>query len=1244
MKEIDLQKLRCPWLRDYSNAAYAAESIVNLIDGDTGFSSPLVRRLFHVRSGITFSYSQFEVKVRNDDSELIGSILHKISQRGMPAPCSCEIERHILRQAKDAGILDFEEKEDKGRIKFIITDKKITNLNLMVVACCFPELLMDDDEVERLLTEYKKLCTTPEKLFFEDVQRKLYSVYQDKRLALFVKPQRNMNSMADISNEECLSVDAYDIVDFAIEIPSLTRDEWLKIAIEIDDQSHLDYKDKDRRRDKALKEANWKPRRYNANRRNWGLIEGEIISEIKMAIPIRLILAAKELRSLNKQKRYAIQSLIIYPLAESQVLTVVAKYIYNNGNANILIGDPQNLGLSVIIESIKKILNLFCAMHGIDNLGIPKLAKNGEKSDIKYYAVPTSTIWDAIGNFDSIIISPLTVSPYTIAPNINMPGNIDPLLPATPRPIEAQSQEQKELIKECLQYLLENIFHLVEFRPFQLDIINRAIGLQPVVGLLPTGAGKSLCYQLASFTQPGISLVIDPLVSLMQDQYQNLSVVGIHRSIQIKFGKRSDASLDRVVKNSDHNLIKSNFPVFIFIAPERLQMKDFRESLNMRIPIPFCVIDEAHCISEWGHDFRPSYLNIYQKINKYCKYNGKEPAFLALTGTASLYVLTDILLELDINNQKALVRPKSFDRKELNFKIYKIKAKDRKDVLVKCIKEVINWHSTTFDQSFSLPSGLVFTNFVNGRLGAVQLTKTLVDSLASDYKDINKYIDYYTGSLPKSLDLSERRWNERKSEIQDLFKKNELPILVCTSSFGMGIDKSNIRFTIHSVLPKSVEEFYQQCGRAGRDRDDAVCVILFADDQETLSGELLNTEKTIVEEIDIKREKSRINFELRDDSINNMFILTNSFLGRDKEKLFIKIIISEYILPNYNEEEIRIPFYALEEYLKEGKRKVRDIRETAINALEKAIYRLMLVGAIEDYMKDYTKDEFTIVIKRSREAEIYLAIKKHLGRYLPDGDIEDSLRGYIEKTANLDNLESSYGNATYKYGSALIEFIYDKIEKRRRQSLQTILEIVREGYKDGIDQFRTRFLTYLDETEWTKMIRKPANEPNITKPTENPEDWITILSNIKGRDDINKLLGACRRELDENPDLIGVRLMAGLCLIAEGDSVQGSRDMSKAFHLLNRKDLDQDNRLNLEKQLIKQTKRLAPSYLNEVLNITLKNDNSLDLARFCYNLVELYTDAHYIAVSHMLQSVVDVIINSHNSETNSGISCHIRRV
>ena len=153
-------------------------------------------------------------------------------------------------------------------------------------------------------------------------------------------------------------------------------------------------------------------------------------------------------------------------------------------------------------------------------------------------------------------------------------------MPAKPRAIIPSSKQDDKSLEESLRYLLKNLFRMSDFRDLQLDIIKRAISLRPVVGLLPTGAGKSLCYQLASFTQPGITLVVDPLVSLMEDQQNSLEAMGIHRCINIRFGKRSNEIEDRMQKDDDCHSLRIGYPIFLFVAPERLQMKSFKELLT----------------------------------------------------------------------------------------------------------------------------------------------------------------------------------------------------------------------------------------------------------------------------------------------------------------------------------------------------------------------------------------------------------------------------------------------------------------------------------------------------------------------------------------------------------------------------------------------------------------------------------------------------------------------------------------
>ena len=230
--------------------------------------------------------------------------------------------------------------------------------------------------------------------------------------------------------------------------------------------------------------------------------------------------------------------------------------------------------------------------------------------------------------------------------------------------VDNGKQEIDEEIQSSLVFLLHNIFRKEAFRPGQLEILDKALRRENVIGLLPTGSGKSLCYQLACLLQPSATLVIDPLISLMNDQVQNLYAAGFDHIKKIN----SELSTVEMVDALDE--LKDGLYQFVFISPERFQIQKFREALdNINIAdhykIKQAVIDEAHCVSEWGHDFRPAYLRLGDLVRKYC---GNDVLILGLTGTASFDVLSDISREMRIN-QQGLVESNSFDRKELRFSI-----------------------------------------------------------------------------------------------------------------------------------------------------------------------------------------------------------------------------------------------------------------------------------------------------------------------------------------------------------------------------------------------------------------------------------------------------------------------------------------------------------------------------------------------------------------------------------------------
>lgn len=446
-----------------------------------------------------------------------------------------------------------------------------------------------------------------------------------------------------------------------------------------------------------------------------------------------------------------------------------------------------------------------------------------------------------------------------------------------------------------LEYFLQNIFRKQTFRAGQLEILNRALQGQSVIGLLPTGGGKSLTYQLAALLQPGICLVIDPIKSLMKDQFDNLKKNQIDACNFINSSLKTREDKEKEIKK-----LKNGEVLFSFISPERLQMKEFRDILNAmnenQIFFNYCVIDEAHCVSEWGHDFRTSYLSLGKNAIEFCKTKNKEtiPLF-GLTATASFDVLSDVQRELSGNNDRhrlkedSVIRFDTVNRKELNYEIidvnanltkqdddWKLKEKLGTSKQAKLINQLSRF---PFDKSNDY-AGIIFCPHKGWYFGVTDRYKANATQLRGVYDAVlnAKIPNLKLGSFMGS-DADDEKTSELieidSIQAQEDFIGNKLNLLVSTKAFGMGIDKPNVRFTFHINYPSSIESFVQEAGRAGRDRKPATCFILF-------NNERVNN-GTKEHEID------------RD---NLLYFHNSSFKGVEKEKAILYELLTAIHTPN----------------------------------------------------------------------------------------------------------------------------------------------------------------------------------------------------------------------------------------------------------------------------------------------------------------------------------------------------------
>ena len=341
-----------------------------------------------------------------------------------------------------------------------------------------------------------------------------------------------------------------------------------------------------------------------------------------------------------------------------------------------------------------------------------------------------------------------------------------------------QGQPTNQSMMEQANVILKNVFGYEEFRPLQKKIIENVLRRRDTLVIMPTGGGKSLCYQIPALIFEGLTVVVSPLISLMKDQVEQLTELGIKAVVL-----NSTLSAGEYAENIAR--IKRNDVKLLYLAPETLLMQKTLTMLSSQ-QVDCLTIDEAHCISEWGHDFRPEYCQLVEVRNQFPK-----ALCLALTATATPRVQEDIQKSLHFEASNEFID--SFDRKNLFLQIVQ--------------KQQPLEQTLEFLKKFPNQSGIIYC-----------LARRRVDELTDALTDTGYSVKPYHAGLS----------NSERSRNQELFIRDDIQIIVATIAFGMGINKPNVRFVVHYDLPKDIEGYYQQIGRAGRDGLKANCLLLFS--------------------------------------------------------------------------------------------------------------------------------------------------------------------------------------------------------------------------------------------------------------------------------------------------------------------------------------------------------------------------------------------------------------------------------
>lgn len=899
----------------------------------------------------------------------------------------------------------------------------------------------------------------------------------------FVIPQINFSSLIPPSlNFQAVD---YQRVDFAIFHPAITE----KVIVEIDGEQHKRQADFDKERDEILREYGYKVIRIPADeiRR----VSGKNLNNLSSRINAK----KKSIKVKSNDLKFIVGLKIAHQIQIVLLQAIWSGFLKFNEENWFILSDLNEIGFfneDEALEILKRSVEDFTELY--DNLcRLYSLEINKQKIICELFNKHNSYKNDQaiFLSFSDKFTTELTTF---YVQNIYFPFHIThssfsttPVIGGLDKPAE-----------EDLEYFLRYIFRKPYFWEGQYEGITRALQGKDALLLLPTGAGKSLVFQLASLLLPGSTVVIDPIISLMEDQIDNLARIGIDRCIAITSQIENTQDRVRAIQ-----LFGQGEYLFAYVAPERFQTIEFRESLRVlttHTPIALIVVDEAHCVSEWGHDFRTAYLNIGRTSREYCKSNNHIPPLIALTGTASRAVLKDVQRELQIEDFDAIITPKTFDRKELKFEIIFSSSQEKlarlKGYLTQRLPNLFKTSSTTFyqPQGKNTYSGLIFCPHVNGEFG--------VENVAGEIKvGLGISLSVYSGKEPKNWET--RRYTLHKREVMRKYKWNKIPLLVCTKAFGMGIDKPNIRYTIHFGIPPSIESFYQEAGRAGRDRQTAYCCLIVSNDNEERSKKLLNPNTKVEDIVDILKQ---IPWEGNDDITRVLYFHTNSFRGIEKEKMDVAEILQQIgDVSKKGSITLSIP-----EKIKQNVDQNRLAREIT----EKALHRLLIIGVISDYTIDYSREEFNVKLSGANREEIIETYGKYVESYL-----YSRRQNEVDKAERLPH--SSLNEFIMGMIDLLLHFIYDVIERGRRRALYEMLLACTTSSTDK--DFRERILRYLEATAYFEDLEKV-----ITDKDAGIEKCKDLFSSVRSPNESAELRGQVSRYLESYPDHPGLLMLRSL--------------------------------------------------------------------------------------------------------------------
>lgn len=1031
-------------------------------------------------------------RTRNDATEhsrTASVLLAKILQRGRTPLPSLGLEKEALRKhglLEDARDLSGDEVE----LGWALSESGTATVNadaLVAVLGARSKFSLDPDFRDTSSSE--SLLQSPEETWFLDewVPNTL-----GESAAHWFTPQAPLDVLLESGGIEESGARR---IDFLFCHPGSPP-----IGIEIDGEEHESATAVDRARDQSLARIGIDVLRvtHQEIRTGAGVAFDRLISRCKSAL--------SHSESTEQHRKIANFLLDCSNAAKIQFAIVRAigwGWLTADQDWNIELAGAGTAAAAGILD-VLKLLSSLDLLYGGTSVPTTCVVRGDNGLHVGWRAIDDGT-WEEISPFDSDgecvrIVVESNTSPYhrlDSAPNsdfiirpafLSVDFASDQPINSGRRSIEPSTYEQA---LPALTNFLHTVFRKIKFRQRQGEAIYNALRQQDCVVLLPTGAGKSLIYQLAGLLMPGVTIVVDPIVSLIEDQVEGLRAYGIDRVAPIARALNSPEERKNLLKRVERGEYH-----FVLLSPERIQSPQFRSTLRALTSLSLvnlAVIDEAHCVSEWGHSFRTAYLHLGKNLRRFCEDQaGAPPPVLALTGTASRAVLRDMLIDLEIdrNRSDSLIRPESFDRPELHFEVVRTSPSDDPSA---SLRGVLN----SLPAKFGLPraelfqpsgrhtaSGIVFVPTINARVyGVIDTHKTVRNATEAP-------VEIYTGDSPKGKNSN--TWDQEKRKNAQAFKQNQVPILVATKAFGMGIDKPNVRYTIHFGMPGSLESFYQEAGRAGRDGDSARCVVVFSEYDPVRSDTLLDPELAQPKLRELFNVENR-NRKNGDDITQALWFHLEAFDGVANEINDVERLLNE-IGSLSSRNTVEIPFDS----------------NNGENWQEKALIRLLRIGVISDYEVDFGAKTFKVATEPFEIEHCKIRLLDYISAAQP------AKSKIIAR--QLDEIDSGNPkNGAYVLSCVLIAFIYDVIERSRRRMIQESVLLARSAYSDA--DVRARLLDYLQEGLGAEKITQLLDQPEISL-----ESWYQLVDKCQTPMDAGELRGLCIRALETYPDHPGLLL------------------------------------------------------------------------------------------------------------------------